>query len=109
MGENNTILVTGFAQLPKGTPLYELHRHIACVLEIDLETAIITDASFNYILSTTNQFLSGLVIGYCLHDGIVELSKTIQTKFISGEQKALIQSINACFDRYQYFLERSRQ
>ncbi|HHU6751062.1 TPA: DUF3870 domain-containing protein [Staphylococcus pseudintermedius] len=107
MGENNTILVTGFAQLPKGTPLYELHRHIACVLEIDVDTGIIKDASFNFILSTTNQFLSNLVIGYCLHDGIVQLSQMIKAKFISGEQKALIQSISACFDRYEHFLERS--
>ena len=51
------ILSTGFAQLPKGTPLYEMQRIIACVLVIDTVEEIIVEASFSFIMNLTNEFI----------------------------------------------------
>lgn len=43
MRDLNTMLVTGFAQLPKGTKLYEQNKIMAVVLIINHEDEIIED------------------------------------------------------------------
>lgn len=97
---DHCILATGFAQLPKGTPLYEMHKIIACVLIIDSKTDKIVDASFSFIMDLTNQFISSLIIGKSIQNGLDEIVKEIEKKYIASEQRAVIQTIRTAYDRY---------
>lgn len=97
---DNCILTTGFAQLPKGTPLYEMQKIIACVLVIDTSTETIVEASFSFIMNLTNEFICSFIIGESVKDGVKEITKKIEKKYIASEQRAIIQALRSAYDRY---------
>ncbi|SIA93537.1 Uncharacterised protein [Mycobacteroides abscessus subsp. abscessus] len=86
------VLVAGFAQLPKGTPVFEVQKTIGCILMVDTETNVIEDATFTFIQDLTNEFASALLLGKSL-DHTEEIIKDIEQKFIVPPQKAVIQAL----------------
>lgn len=98
--KKNRILVAGFAQLPKGTTLHEIQKIIACVLIIDTENAIIERASFSFLMNVTNEFISSLVEGKSIENGIDHIVKDIEEYFHVPPQRAVIQSLRSAYDRY---------
>lgn len=94
------VLATGFAQLPKGTPMSDMQKVFACSLVIDQETSVIADASFTFLMGLTEEFLRGLVIGHKLPEEWNELQQEIRTRFLTPTQGAILQAIHAAVDRY---------
>lgn len=97
----NEILVAGFAQFPKGTPVYEMQKVMACVLIIDRDTEIIVDATLSFVLDMTRDFAASLLIGQSLKNGVQEIIKEIEEKLIIPGQRAVIQALIAAYDRYR--------
>lgn len=95
-----TILTAGFAQLPKGTPLYETYSMVGCVLIIDVEQERIVDAGFTFLMEITSEFLAGLIRGLSVADGLDEINRVIQERFLGPGQGAVLQAIRAAVDRY---------
>lgn len=98
---NDTVLITGFAQLPRGTTLYEQYKTIGVVLVVNTKTEIIEDVEFTFIADLTNYFLSSLVKGYDLGQGINPLIEMIKKRCLLPSVGAIIQSIKSAWDRYQ--------
>lgn len=96
----NTVLVTGFAQLPKGTTLYERYKIIGVVLVIDLDTSEIVDAELTFIADLPNRFLVSMIKGYFLNQGIDLLLEKVKSRFRTPSQGAIIQAIRSAYDRY---------
>lgn len=96
----NYILVTGFAQMPKGTTLYEVQKVIGFTMVVDKRTDIIIDASFTFIMDLTNQFISNLVRGYRLSQGIEPLLERIRNHFLTSPRGAINQAIRSAYERY---------
>jgi len=94
------VLAAGFAQLPKGTTLYEVQRTIGCVLIINTETEIIEDASFTFVMELTNSFITSLIRGKSIANGIDAIEQEIQRRFLVPPQRAIIQSFRAAYERY---------
>ncbi|KAA9027050.1 DUF3870 domain-containing protein [Niallia endozanthoxylica] len=101
MVSNNTILTTGFAQLPKGTTQYEKYQSLAVVLVINVETEVIEDVEFTFIADLTNYYLTSLVRGYDLKQGINPLIEILRSRVLIPSQGAVIQSIKSAWDRYK--------
>ncbi|MCM3568082.1 DUF3870 domain-containing protein [Neobacillus mesonae] len=101
MYEDNNVLISGFAQLPRGTTLYEKYKTITVVLVINTETEIIEDAEFTFIADLTNYYLSSLVKGYDLKNGIYPLIEKLRKSVLIPSQGAVIQSIKSAWDRYK--------
>ncbi|MBB6446224.1 DUF3870 domain-containing protein [Bacillus benzoevorans] len=101
MGANNTVLIAGFAQLPKGTTQYEKYQSLAVVLVINVETEVIEDAEFTFIADLTNYYLTSLVRGYDLKQGINPLVEILRNRVLIPSQGAVIQSIKSAYDRYR--------
>lgn len=97
---DHCVLATGFAQLPKGTPLFEMQKIIACVLIIDTEEEVIVDASFSFLMDLTNDFLSSIIKGRSICNGIEDMTKEIEKKYIAGEKRAITQALRGAYDRY---------
>ena len=97
---NNCVLTTGFAPLPKGTPLFEMQKIIACVLVIDTDEEIVVEASFSFLMDLTNEFICSIIKGRSIRNGIEEINKEIEKKYIAGEQRAIIQAFRGAYDRY---------
>ncbi|MFJ8257883.1 DUF3870 domain-containing protein [Peribacillus asahii] len=97
---NNCVLATGFAQLPKGTPLFEMQKIIACVLVIDTAEEIIVEASFSFLMDLTNEFICSFIKGRSIRNGVEEITKEIEKKYIASEKKAITQALRGAYDRY---------
>jgi hypothetical protein len=98
--EKNTVLTAGFAQIPKGTTLYEVSTMVGCVLIIDTDDDVICDASFTFVMDKTSEFLVSLLIGKSVADGIQEITQVVQERFLAPGQGAVLQAIRAAVDRY---------
>lgn len=100
MNEDN-VLITGFAQLPRGTTLYERNKIIGVVLVINYKTEVIEDAEFTFVADLTNFYLSSLVKGYQMKQGIIPLIDKVKKHCLIPSQGAIIQAIRSAWDRYQ--------
>jgi hypothetical protein len=98
--KENYVLVAGFAQLPKGTSVFEMQKHIGCILLVDPETDTIKDATFTFLQGLTNQFIASLLVGKSLEntDGII---LDIEKRFIVPPQKAVIQALLTAKKNYR--------
>ncbi|MFY0542892.1 DUF3870 domain-containing protein [Brevibacillus sp. H7] len=98
--DKNTVLAAGFAQIPKGTTLYEVSTMVGCVLIIDVENEEICDASFTFVMDKTSDYLAGLLRGKSIADGLGDIPQVIQERFLAPGQGAVLQAIRAAVDRY---------
>lgn len=101
----DTVLVAGFAQFPKGTPIYELHKVIGCILVIDKKQELIVDATFTFLMDTTRDFIKSLVCGKSVKDGIGSLIEEMESHLSFPGQKALIQAFINAYERYRQLKE----
>jgi hypothetical protein len=98
--DNPTVLVTGYAPAPKGTGMYELYKYAGVVLEIDLVTDIILKAELTFITNLAKDFLSRLVEGYNLNDGIDNLAEIIRGRYWAPSTEAVIICFKSAIKRY---------
>ncbi|NNU88095.1 DUF3870 domain-containing protein [Geobacillus sp. MR] len=98
--KDSYILVAGFAQLPKGTPVFEMQKSIGCILVIDKETDIIVDCTFTFIRDLTNEFISSLIRGKSIIQDLDEIINEVARRFIVPPKKAVIQAILSARNRY---------
>jgi Domain of unknown function (DUF3870) len=99
--KDHHILVAGFAQLPKGTPVYELQKSIGCIMVIDMEKEVIEEVSFTFLKDLTNEFISGLIKGRSIKNGMDEIVQIIENRFIVPPQRAVIQAVLIAYNRYR--------
>lgn len=98
--DQNKVIVTGFAQVPKGTTLYEHYKTIGTVWVVNMKTGRIEDCEFTFVAKLTNHFVSSLVKGYNMGDGIQPLLVRIKQHCYLPSQGAIIQAIRSVWDRY---------
>lgn len=96
----STVMISGFAQLPKGTTLYEKYKVVGVVFVIDLDTSQIVDVAFTFVADLTNRFLVSIVKGYYLNQGIDPLLAEIRKRCQLPSLGAVIQAVRSCYDRY---------
>ncbi|WP_232698177.1 DUF3870 domain-containing protein [Brevibacillus daliensis] len=94
------VLATGFAQLPKGTPLTDTQKMFACSLVIDSTTDGVVDASFSFIMGLNEEFLRGLVIGTTLPRDFDLLQKRVKERALVPTQGTILQALRSTLDRY---------
>jgi hypothetical protein len=95
-----TILVTGYAPVPKGTPMYEVYKSTGVILEIDPETNIIVDADFPFITELGKDFFRRLTRGYCMEKGIDALIERIYQHFFTPSTDAVVKALRTAYQRY---------
>lgn len=98
--DHNHILVTGFAQLPKGTPLTETQKMFACTIVIDQRDGTIVEASFTFLMKLTEDFLRAMIIGKRYPDDWEEIQQQINKQYLVPTQGAVIQALRVAFERY---------
>lgn len=94
------VLVAGFAQVPKGTTIYEGQKAIGAILVINVKTDIIEKMTFTYLKSITNDFLEEMILGKSIIDDIDEIVRDIETYFLVTPKKATIQALLSARTKY---------
>lgn len=95
-----TVLVAGYSKAPQGTPMQEVYRHIGVILEINIRTNIIENASFTFISELTTDFCRRLIINYDLTNGHDEIINRIKKHYLVPSQQALIVAFKSALQRY---------
>lgn len=95
------VLTAGFAQFPKGTSLFETQKVIGCILVIDTKTETITDANFTFISETTNNFVSALLVGEKVDEGIDPLLNKMEKQILFPGKKAAMQAVISAYRTYK--------
>ncbi len=96
----DTLLFSGHALLPKGTCLHESMKMITFVMEVDAKTGRIVDTCFNTIIPLTNQFLSRILIGYDLNQGIDAALEEIQRRAFLTAERAFLKAIEVGYRKW---------
>lgn len=100
---DKTVLVSGYAQAPKGTGMSELMNWVGVVLEIDCKTHQIVAADGTFVTELAHDFFRRHVIGYRLIDGIEGLQSIIDLHYSTPSKSALGVALQAAFQRYVEF------
>lgn len=98
-----SVLVSGYAQAPRGTGMSESLTWIGVVLEIDCATHRIVAAEGTFITALARDFFSRHVAGYCLIDGLAGLLEIIDRHYNTPSQQALKVALQSAFQRYVEF------
>jgi len=100
MDANRTILVSGYAQAPRGTGMSETMTWIGVVLEIDLRTHTIVAADATFVTELARDFFRRTVTGYPLAEGLEGLIATIDNRIHTPSKNSLQTALQAAFQRY---------
>jgi hypothetical protein len=95
-----TVLVTGYSKAPQGTSMYEKYKHAGIILEVDIFTNVIENASFTFVSGLTTNFFERLIVGYDLTKGLDELINKIKMHYLAPSQQAVIVALKAAVQRY---------
>lgn len=96
----DTVLVTAYANAPKGTAFYRIYEYMGVVLEVDKKTDIIVDCSVTLITDTARNYTSKLFIGEKLSGDISQLISDIETQYLTATTSALITALKQARQRY---------
>jgi hypothetical protein len=103
VAERKTVLVSGYAQAPKGTGMSEIMKWVGVVFEIDCRTHVIVSADGTFITELARDFFRRRVVGFNLTQGLDQLVKIIDWHFQTPSKSALIVAVQAAFQRYIEF------
>lgn len=100
MNDTKTVLVSGYAQAPRGTGMSETMTWIGVVLEVDLKTHAIVAADATFVTELARDFFRRTVTGYCLTDGLEGLVARIDNRIHTPSKNSLQTALQAAFQRY---------
>jgi hypothetical protein len=100
MSENKTVMISGYAQAPRGTGMSETMTWIGVVLEVDLKSHTIIAADATFVTELARDFFRRTVTGYCLTDGLEGLVARIDNRIHTPSKNSLQTAIQAAFQRY---------
>jgi hypothetical protein len=95
-----TILVTGYAQAPKGTVMHERYKLAGVVLEVDSASGAIVAADATLVTALARDFFQRCVVGYDLSQGPEGLVQRIVAHFASPSRDALAVALRAAAQRF---------
>src|SRR5690554_5471411 len=102
---SNTVLFSGIAKVPHNAPYYQQKQEISCVIEVDMDTHRIISCEFGKLKTTTNQFLSKLIIGYDVGNGMDALAEAIRKRCQIISKNAVIKTLEICHIKYTDYLK----
>lgn len=97
----NCVLVTGHAQIPKGTALYEHYKIMDLVLIINLNDDLIVNAEFTFLTRCLNEFLKTIIIGRSLSSDLEDILEDINNNTFFPARKAVVKALQNAQDRYE--------
>ena|SRR5579875_1720514 len=97
----DTILVSGYAAAPKGSSMYEAYKTAGVVLEINPNTNTLVRAEFIFVTGLAKDYVSRLVNGYDLSQGIEPLVDRIQMHYFTPSAESVVMALRVAYQRYQ--------
>lgn len=104
---NNKILVSGFAQTPKGIPANHSYKYIGVILLIDKDTHLIEKVDFSVIFSElTKEVLKENIKGFYINDSFSDFCEEIKKNISIPSIGAILQAVRAAIERYKEHIKK---
>jgi hypothetical protein len=96
----NTVFIAGHARLPAGMAAQSVFEMLTITAEVDIKYGVIVEASCTLATGHGKQFISRLLRGYSLRDGIDLPVEKIKQHYLGKASNALA---SACVDLYKQY------
>ena len=94
------VLFSGYARLPSNTTAQKIYEELALVVVIDMSTGVVHNVECTMVTGLAKEFVSNLIIGYDMKQGIDPLVRLIEQKYQGHLKKALINAIKMVGNQY---------
>lgn len=102
-----TIFVVGHARLPQGMAAKTQYDTLALTTQVDRRFGVITSASCSLVLDHTRDYVTQLLVGYSLLDGVEELCKDLERYYFGAARNALIAAIRDLGRKFEELREKT--
>ena len=104
-----TVFFVGHAKLPQGMPASSVYNTLAISLEVDCRFGVVVNAACTLATEHGKSFISSLLIGHCLADGIDDMAENIRTYYKGAGQNALIAALKDLHKNYEQYMKEDSQ
>lgn len=101
--QHEMVLFSGYAKLPVGITAAEVYRVIGLVIVVDVETGIIVEADCTLATKLAREYISQLIVGYNLSNGIEGIQSILDRKYQGSAKKAISTAVRIIYDKYRSF------
>ena len=98
-------LFSGYARLPSNTTAQKIYEELALVVVIDMNTGVVHNAECTMVTGLAKEFVSNLIIGYDMNQGIEPLVKEMEHRYQGHLKKALASSVQMIGAQYAEMLK----
>lgn len=96
----DTIFVSGYTQLPKGTKLFEEGTVVGVMFEVDRKTHTIVDTEVTFITHLAQDYFKRMVVGMRLDTEVDEIIKTVEANLFIPSALSIAGAIKIAHQRY---------
>lgn len=89
----DTIYLVGHAKISNDNPIKSTYDIIFFPIVVDINTHLIVDISCNTVLDITRDFVSSMLVGCDLLNGVDEIISIVKSRYFGSSQKAIIAAI----------------
>ncbi|RPF54402.1 DUF3870 domain-containing protein [Aquisalibacillus elongatus] len=97
----NTIFIAGHAKLPSGMAAQNVYESLTITVEVDRKYGVIVQANCTLATSHGRDFISELLKGHSLKDGIEEPLKWIEERYQGKACNALMSALKDLHKQYE--------
>ena len=101
--DSNIVLFSGYARLPQGISSSYVHETMGLVVLVDISTSIIVDAECTLSTRTSERFISNILVGHSLAEGMDTLAHKIDRHYEGNSKKAIITALRSIFSIYRSY------
>jgi hypothetical protein len=95
-----TVLISGYAKLPSNITSSKLYENIVVVIVVEMTTGEILEADCSLSTDLARRFVSELISGYNLEQGIGGLLALFEKRFHGSTRKALESALKIIYEKY---------
>ncbi|RYL93432.1 DUF3870 domain-containing protein [Sporolactobacillus sp. THM7-4] len=100
--------IAGHARLPAGMAAKSIYETLTITAEIELKYGVILDVSCTLATEHGRKFITHLLRGYSLNDGIDEPLKQLQEFYLGKASNALISAFKDLYKQYNLMIKTKR-
>lgn len=93
-------LFSGYARLPSNTTAQKIYEELVLVMVIDMNTGVVHNAECTMVTGLAKEFVSNLIIGYDMNQGIEPLIRTFERRYQGHLKRQLASSIKMIGTQY---------
>ncbi|WP_188206663.1 DUF3870 domain-containing protein [Alkalibacillus aidingensis] len=99
----NTYFIAGHAKLPSGMAAQSVYETLTITAELDKKYGVIVEASCTLATEHGRSFISQLLRGYSLEDGVNEPVRVIKEHYLGKAGNALASAMKDLYKQYETY------